>query len=760
MNISLSQFIVFLLLLSLSAFNVDYAIAQQINLKKEMKELPIHIEADRIEGFAERHMEAIGKAQILQGDQFISADRIKYYRATQEVEVKGKVRFERDRDVLEGSNLKLFLDSKTGELSLPHYTLKDGGGRGAGQLFLFEGDDQYRLKQGNYTTCPIGNEDWYIRANDLEIDNKKQVGTARDVTVRFKDVPILYLPWMNFSYSGQRKTGLLAPIFGNTIRSGVEVSIPFYWNIAPNIDATFTSRNMSRRGTMLNTEFRYMGQSHGGQLNFDILPNDLETGKTRYGLAFEHMQHIGGGWTGNINYNQISDREYFRDLATSVAFTSRANLVQQAGLSYVGSLGHDGVINFNAMVQGFQTIQDPRAPIVSPYKRLPQMTLNMSKRNVFGTDLDFTGVYTHFYRPDSHQTLNSGSVLNLDSQSGHRMVMFPSVTVPLQTSYGYIKPKFGVHFTRYELGDSLKDANVTDTNLQRVLPIVSLDSGVVFERDTKLGRTNFVQTLEPRLYYLYIPYRNQRHLPNFDSAEMDFSFAQIFTENRFSGHDRINDANEVTFALTSRLIEQSTGNERVRIAAGQRIRFAERDVVLSNSQITSDKSDFIAAISGRITPVITTDTSIQLDQSELRTEKIRTGLSYHPAPGKVFNVGYRFTRGIPGVVRGTSPFPVPGEGFEQIDASTQWPILNNWQFMAAANYSLKDDRLLSGLVGIEYNACCWSLRFVMNRFVRALDKESTTFFVQLELNGLMRIGTNPLAALRQGVPGYTRTSQQ
>lgn len=760
MNISLSQFIVFLLLLSLSAFSVDYAIAQQINLKKEMKELPIHIEADRIEGFAERHMEAIGKAQILQGDQFISADRIKYYRATQEVEVKGKVRFERDRDILEGSNLKLLLDSKTGELNLPHYTLKDGGGRGAGQLFLFEGDDQYRLKQGNYTTCPIGNEDWYIRANDLEIDNKKQVGTARDVTVRFKDVPILYLPWMNFSYSGQRKTGLLAPIFGNTIRSGVEVSIPFYWNIAPNIDATFTSRNMSRRGTMLNTEFRYMGQSHGGQLNFDILPNDLETGKTRYGLAFEHMQHIGGGWTGNINYNQISDREYFRDLATSVAFTSRANLVQQAGLSYVGSLGHDGVINFNAMVQGFQTIQDPRAPIVSPYKRLPQMTLNMSKRNVFGTDLDFTGVYTHFYRPDSHQTLNSGSVLNLDSQSGHRMVMFPSVTVPLQTSYGYIKPKFGVHFTRYELGDSLKDANVTDTNPQRVLPIVSLDSGVVFERDTKLGRTNFVQTLEPRLYYLYIPYRNQSHLPNFDSAEMDFSFAQIFTENRFSGHDRINDANEVTFALTSRLIEQSTGNERVRIAAGQRIRFTERDVVLSNSQITSDKSDFIAAISGRITPVITTDSSIQLDQSELRTEKIRTGISYHPAPGKVFNIGYRFTRGIPGVVRGNSPFPVPGEGFEQIDASTQWPILNNWQLMASANYSLKDDKLLAGLVGIEYNACCWSLRFVMNRFISATQRESTTFFVQLELNGLMRIGTNPLAALRQGIPGYTRTSQQ
>jgi LPS-assembly protein len=241
---------------------------------------------------------------------------------------------------------------------------------------------------------------------------------------------------------------------------------------------------------------------------------------------------------------------------------------------------------------------------------------------------------------------------------------------------------------------------------------------------------------------------------------MDFSFAQIFTENRFSGHDRINDANEITFALTSRLIESTTGNERLRLAAGQRIRFADRNVVLSTQQTTSNKSDFIAAISGRITPVITTDTSVQLDESEFRTEKIRTGVSYHPQPGKVFNIGYRYTRGIPGLVQTNPFFLPPGVGLEQVDASTQWPFLKNWQGMASINYSLKDDKLLAGLVGLEYNSCCWSLRMVLNRFITATEKTSTAFFVQLELNGLMRMGNNPIRVLRQGIPGYARTSEQ
>lgn len=755
MNHYFIQISIFLVLLGLSVATV--ATGQPIRSDTPLpakKPLPVFIEANNIEGYPQREVDAQGGVRLQRGDQVISAEHVKYFPETEDVQIEGEVHLEREKDVLEGTHLKLNLESKTGELGQPSYYLREGNGRGTGSFFLFEGEDHYRLKKGSYTTCPIGNDDWFIRAEDLKIDQEKEIGTARHVSVLFKDVPILYLPWMDFSYSGKRKTGFLAPVMGNTARSGVEVSVPFYWNIAPNYDATITPRAMSKRGVMFNNEFRYMGQTLGGQALFDILPDDWITNKTRYGLFLNHAQYLGRGWTGSLDYNLVSDDSFFRDLGNNVGLTSRTNLLQQVSTSYNNHLGPNGAINFTTLVQNFQTLQDPRAPITPPYKRLPQFSLTASQRNIYGVDIDFTGIWTNFYFED--QKLPNGQQISL--VDGQRLVLFPSASIPLQTSYGYIKPKVSLHHTRYDLNKPVSD--VGDSNLDRTVPLFSLDSGVVFERDTMFRKESFVQTLEPRVFYLYVPYRNQdnRIFPNFESAEMDFSFAQIFTENRFSGHDRINDANEITFALTSRLIESATGNERLRVAAGQRIRLADRQVVLGTQQTTSAKSDFIAAVSGRITPVVTTETSVQLDQSELRTEKIRAGVSYHPESGKVFNLGYRFTRGVPGVVQRTGLFPVPGAGFEQIDASTQWPFLKNWQGMASVNYSLKDDELLAGLVGVEYNSCCWSLRMVLNRFITATERTSTTFFVQLELNGLMRVGNNPIRVLRQGIPGYTRTS--
>ncbi|SCZ84549.1 LPS-assembly protein LptD [Nitrosomonas mobilis] len=689
--------------------------------------LPVYVEADRFDGYAGREIEASGNVRMRQGDLELMADRVKYYQDSEDVEVQGNATLNRSDDILRGSLLQLNLQTGIGELSDPLYFIKDGSGRGGGKILFLEGDDQYRLKQARYTTCQIGDDDWYIHASDLTVDKAKKVGTARNVTVHFKDVPFLYLPWMNFSFGGQRKTGLLAPIFGNTARSGAEVSVPFYWNIAPNYDATITPRYMSKRGLMFNNEFRYLGQSLGGQLMFDILPDDLITNETRYGVAFNHNQWLGNGWMGSLHYERASDSNYFRDLANNVAFTSRTNLPQQAIAAYSGGLGHDGSISFNILMQQFQTLQDPLATIVSPYKRLPQLTLNATKRNVYGLDFDLASNWTHF----SHPTL----------QDGLRLALYPSVSIPLQNSWGFIKPRIGVHHTRYNLN---APTGIESKTINRTLPILSLDSGLVFERDVNLWQGKYVQTLEPRMFYVYIPFEQQNNLPNFDSAEMDFSFAQIFSERRFSGEDRINDANEITMAVTSRLIESSTGNERIRATVGQKVRLAERRLTLTSPQTTAAGADFIAELSGRITPHILTDAGVQLDQNNFLTEKIRAGISYHPQPGKVLNVGYRFSRDV----------------FEQMDISTQWPLTRKWQALASANYSLKDDKLLAGLLGVEYNACCWSLRLVANRFTTATQRTSTTVFVQLELNDLMSIGTNPIRVLQQGISGYTRTSIQ
>ena len=686
---------------------------------------PVYIEADRIQGYYEQEVEAIGDATLSCGDVTMSAERMKYFQKTDIAEAMGAVRIERPKDVMEGDYLKLNLGTEIGHLEQPTYHMKNGKGRGTGTVLFLEGEDNYRLKKGQYTTCPTGTDDWFVRAKDLQIDNKEQVGTARNVSLLFKDVPVLYLPWMNFSFSGKRKSGMLAPVIGNTARSGAEISLPFYWNIAPNVDATLTPRIMSKRGLIFNNEVRFMTRRSWGQVHANILPDDWIENRTRWGVSYKQTHFISNSWRANLDYNKVSDDNFVRDLANNLTLTSRVNLLQRAAATYFGGLGAGGVLNFTAEAQRFQTLQDPRSTFSSPYKRLPQFTLNAVKRNVAGLDLNLFGSWANF----SHDSL----------QDGKRLVLFPSVSMPLHGSFGYVTPKVGLHYTRYDLSST---ASSEITKADRTLPIVSLDSGVVFDREMTIRNERFIQTLEPRAFYVYIPFQNQNFLPNFDTAESDFSFAQILTENRFVGNDRINDANQVTLALTSRFIEPRTGIERLRIAVGKQFLFSDRQVKLSTQQVTNQNTDFIAAISGRITSTISTDTDVQYDLNGFQNEKIRTGISYRPEIGKVINLGYRFTRDV----------------FEQVDTSIQWPFARNWHGVARINYSLRDDKLLAGLAGFEYRSCCWAFRLVLQRFTTSTQRTSTALFAQLELNGLMDIGINPLRVLQESIPGYTRVN--
>ncbi len=694
---------------------------------EKKKNRPIFISADRITGHGEQEVEAIGKAEFFTGNRFVSADRMKYHQDTDEVEAAGGVRVEQRGDILQGSQLKFNLASNTGQLSQPNYRLKDGSSRGHANMLLFEGENQYRLRQATYTTCPAGDNDWFLQVGDLEIDNATKTGTARKVKLTFKDTPILYTPWMDFSFSGQRKSGLLAPLYGYNVRTGIELTIPFYWNIAPNYDATFSTRAMSRRGVALNSEFRYLGEKSSADLVAEVLPNDLQTDETRYRVSFAHNQTLGEFWRTRLDYNRVSDDAYFRDLGNTMNLTSRVNLLQQGLVAYNRNLGDNGTLNVTSLVQQFQTIQDPRAAVLAPYKRLPQVNLVANKTDVFGADFHLLSSYTNF----SHPTL----------VSGHRVTFFPSVSYPMRSAYGYITPKIGIHHTRYNL-ESFGASQ--DTDPTRTLPILSVDSSIMFDRKTEFRGERFTQTLEPRMFYVYAPFRDQSFLPNFDSAKTDFSFAQMLSENRFSGSDRINDANQVTFALTSRLIEPDTGKERLRVAIGHQLSFIDRRITLDAPETINRRPDFVAAVTGFITPTITTDSSVQFDQSRLLADVVRSGVSYRPEPGRVVNFGYRFTR----------------EVLHQVDASSQWRWSERWQTVARLNYSLQDQKILEGLAGVEYNACCWSLRFVVQHLTLATQRTTTAAFVQLELNGLMQIGSNPLAVLQRSIPGYTRTGSQ
>jgi LPS-assembly protein len=691
--------------------------------KTEDNERPVFIEADLIQGHNELKVEGIGNAELRSGDQIVTANRMKYFQDTDDIEVEGDVRIEQRGDVIEGSQLKMNLENKTGRMDNPIYQLKDGSSRGSANTVFIEGEGLYRFRQGRYTTCPEGNEDWIVEADDLEMDDNEKTGTTRSAKLTFLGLPIGYTPWGNFSYSGKRKTGLLAPIYSTNGRTGLDISIPFYWNIAPNFDATVKARAMSRRGIMVNNEFRYLTKYMNGNIIFDILPDDLETNQNRNRIQFMHDQNLGKGWSTRLDYNRVSDDAFFRDLGKGLNVTSRTNLLQQGLVAYNSSLGKDGTISFSTQVQKFQTIQDPVVTIIAPYTRLPQVLLEATQHNVLGADLSFNGSWTDF----DHPTLVDGK----------RYTLFPNASVPLQNSFGFITPKVGVHHTGYNLNSS---ATMSEKNPNRTLPIMSLDSGVTFDRETKLIGEQFTQTIEPRLYYVYIPFSNQNLLPNFDSAQMDFSFARLFTENRFSGDDRINDANRVTMALTSRLIESDTGIERFRIAVGQQLHLRKRRVTVFLPQQTKlNDPDFIVELFGRITPTLSTNTTMQFDQSKARTDVMRTIVSYQPELGKVVNLGYRFTRGL----------------LAQADISGQWSITKRWQGVGRLNYSLRDTSMLEGLAGIEYNACCWTARFVVQRLRTATTRTNTTFYLQLELGGLLQIGSNPLKILQRSIPGYT-----
>lgn len=702
------------------------------------EELPVFLEADRLQGHQDREIEAQGNARLRRRGQAIHAEWLRYDKPQDEVSAEGNVRIERGPDVLEGTRLRYNLGTDRGFLDEPRYTLyrsPDPGGqrrtpqeadaRGTAERLLFEGPGQYRAQRAEYTTCGPQHEDWYVRAGDLRIDKDRDLGTARAASIVFQGVPIFYSPYLSFSLHQQRKSGFLTPHYGNTDKGGAELTVPYYWNIAPNRDATFSPRVMTRRGLQLGTELRYLEPSYSGEARFEILPeDDARGGAQRHALFLRHAQALPYGWHGALNLQKVSDNTYFTDLSSQIALTSQVMLPREAVLGRGGSWGTGGSYGLNALVQRWQTLQaDPLAPIAAPYHRQPQITLNALHHEVFASDFEFLGQFVNFDHP---------RLVN-----GKRLLAYPSLSLPLATAYAHLTPKLGLNYTRYFIAPN--SAGFTDHS--RTLPVFTTDGGLVFERPVTLAGTPLLQTLEPRFHYVYIPYRDQSRIPVFDSGLQDINFATIYSENQFSGWDRVNDANQVTLGVTSRLISTETGSERLRVGLAQRYYFATQRVTLPGVPVrTSTSSDLLAALSGTIAPHWTAEAGWQYSTNFSQTQKFNIGARYQPQRGKVLNLSYRETLNT----------------LRQTDVSTQWPLGTGWTGLARWNYSIRERRLLEGLAGVEYDGGCWVLRVVAHRFATATRQASTTFFVQLELNGVSRLGSNPLETLRRNIGGYVR----
>ncbi|MCR4304083.1 MAG: LPS-assembly protein LptD [Gallionella sp.] len=686
------------------------------------QESPAVIDADRLSGKKDSQIEAQGNATLRKDGQSIRADNLSYSQDTQDLDAQGSVVLEQNGSTMSGPHLRLNLDTGVGLMEQPEFYLKENNARGSADVMHIEDRLHYTLEKATYTTCPAGNNDWLLNMEGLEIDRDRQIGTAHHTWVQFKGVPILYSPWMDFPLNNQRKSGFLAPVFGGTVKGGSEFTLPYYWNIAANRDATIAPRFMLKRGLMLNNEFRYMGANHAGEVHVDALPYDKLVSRSRERVSLKHQQALSGRLSGYIDFNRVSDDDYFRDLAGTVNDTSQVNLMREGVLSYQA-----GIWNAAARVQHFQTLQDPSALIVAPYARLPQVTVG-TQQTRSGANLTFAGEYVNF----SHPTL----------LSGRRLVLNPGISYPLlENPAVYVTPRVGLHSTYYAL-----DANNPGglQNASRTLPILSVDSGVAFEREGNLFGADYVNTLEPRAFYVFVPYRDQSLLPNFDSAQADFSFTQMFTENRFFGSDRVGDADHVTLAATSRWLEKSNGAERLKIMIGERFSFRTPQVNLVTPAASTSKSDILAAVSGQVTRAWSLDSEFQVDPNQSHTQRYNIAAHYRPEAGKVLNLGYRFARNT----------------LRQADISTQWPMFNRWHAVGRWNYSLQDGRTLEAIAGLEYNQSCWTMRFVAQRFTTATQEYNTGFFVQLELNDLVKVGADPLTLLKQSVPGYTKLTDK
>ncbi|MDR1229547.1 MAG: LPS-assembly protein LptD [Azoarcus sp.] len=719
------------------------------------------ISALRIYGAHAIDIVAEGEVELQRDALTLTADRLTYREPTDEVVAEGNVRLRQgDSAEMSGPSATLVVGPRTGEFREPAYSmarsrppLEEGGpprrvsGSGKADLLQLEGENQYRARNATWSTCSAPDPDWYIKAGELELDYDREIGVARDSSVVFKGVPFVWLPWAEFPLAGQRHSGLLPPTMDSSTKTGFGVTLPYYWNIAPNYDLTLAPRYMSRRGTQLGVETRYMGASYKGTTRVEYLPHDAESGQRRSLGSLQHQQWLTPGLYGALDLNAVSDDEYFEDLSTRVSMASKVNLLREGRLMYVGG----GWWSASALAQSYQTLSpDPENPVVTPYRRLPQVALNATRpgefRNAVGTSgLDFAwqSEFTRFTHPRE------------DHVDASRLMAYPQVSLPLQWSSFYFTPKIGLHYTRYSIDRDRPVGGMRD-EITRSAPVFSLDSGLAFERGTRLFDTDYVQTLEPRLYYLSIPYRRQDDIPLFDTSRYDFGFAQIFSENLYTGGDRLADARQLTAAVTSRLIDPATGVERLRLLLGQRYYFTDQRVTLNHfdeqgkpveleTARTSKRADVLAGLSARIGKYTTLESLWQYNPREYETERYSVALRYNPGHTRALNLGYRYVHDI----------------LRDVDVSGQWPLWGKWYGVARLTHSLNESRLTEAIAGLEYNGGCWVLRMGAHRYATREDKFNETVFLQLELNDFTSIGPggNVVNMIRRSVPGYGRINE-
>lgn len=700
--------------------------------------VPTFTAADKMDGRTNEDIHLRGHGELRRNGSVLKGDTLDYNQDTDVATATGNVRLFKGGTLVTGPDAKLKVTANEGTISTPTYEFHTTGGHGTADRIDFIDKDNSRITRGTYTTCSPDNVDWYFSASRIDIDSDRQVGTGRNGVLHFFGVPVFAAPIMDFPLNDDRRSGFLAPVFGYNSRSGTDITLPYYFNLAPNRDLTLYPRLLSQRGLQLGAEYRYLGTSYNGVLRGEFLPDDREAGRNRWSISALHTQRLAPGLTGYINYNKVSDNTYPDDLGRSIVTATQRQYTQEGGVTY--SFG-DWIAT--ARVQKFQTLSTATTPLAAPYERLPQLSLTYNKYDLGGFDVNFLTDYTRF------------SIPTANTVQGERLFMQPTISYPIIRPGWYVTPKFILNTTAYRLDRPAGDTQ--DTQINRTLPTFSLDSGMTFERDaplvTKLFGVNYIQTLEPRVFYVYTPYRDQSQIPLFDTGQSDYNLGQIFTENPYTGYDRIADNNKLTAGVTTRFIEAESGIERLRATIAQRIDFEGQRVTLAGAAPTSVRrySDLLGATTIQMFRGIFFDTNLQYNQDIDRIMRSTVAFSWKPEANKVINLGYRYYRQD----ANTGQLPL-----EQADISTQWPITRRLYGLGRIGYDLDARKPSDMLLGLEYVADCWVGRLAVQRYSNAVSGYTTHIFAQIEFKGLSKVGNNPIDVIRLNVPGYQPVTAQ
>jgi len=689
---------------------------------------PIYVVANSSEAQPSGDILLRGQAAIVKGDRQLNADEVTFNRNNQAAVATGAVVFGDSRMMLEGTSLAYNIDTDQGTIENASYALREKRARGRATRIIRSDASRHRLEGAFYTTCPPGKRDWAVRSTKVDLDFDAGEGSARNVVLDFKGVPILYSPYFSFPLSDKRKSGFLLPTAGSSTAGGFEMSVPYYLNLAPNYDATITPRYMSKRGLMMEGSGRYLLSNLNGTLEGAVLPSDSAAGRTRDALFLTQSGSFTPRWSHYLTYNRVSDDAYFEDFGKGIADVSTTHLQRLANTTYNGD-------NWRVLgqVESYQTLSGTQ-----PYRRMPQVMFNTSGFTFGGLNYALDSEYTAYDHPDQ--------------VDGTRLDLYPSISLPWERAAFRVEPRVGFRYTQYQLNRQLPGLNDAPS---RSLPILSLDSGLFFERDLDLWGVNAQQTLEPRLFYLYIPYRNQDDIPVFDTGDTDFSFQSLFRTNRFSGPDRQGDANQVTAALTSRFLSATSGVEMLRASLGQIRYLRDRQVALRpGSAVSASESAIVGELWARLTRALTASGDLEWDPDSGSTQRSVVGLHYRDAGGLLLNASYRMRRELPNL-------SAPGltDSLEQIDLSGVIPLGRNWQLVGRSYYSLPDSKVIESFVGLGYESCCWGARVVTRRYIRNLSGDTASAILfELELKGLTNIGNKVENLLTDGVYGYDRNA--